>query len=103
MAQTADGVPRYVPNALVDRIVGLTAVGAICASLVDRDPTGRGPRVDIPMFETMAGFVVGDHMGGLPYEPPLANGRYARHLSPGPRAHKTSAGLYVLEGCKSQT
>ena len=33
MAQTSDGVPRYVPNALVDRIVGLTAVGAICASL----------------------------------------------------------------------
>ena len=27
MAQTGDGVPRYVPNALVDRIVGLTAVG----------------------------------------------------------------------------
>src|SRR5437868_14992666 len=31
MAQTSDGVPRYVPNALVDRIVGLTAAGAICA------------------------------------------------------------------------
>src|SRR5262245_29941374 len=47
MAQTGDGVPRYVPNALVDRIVGLTAVGAICASLVHRDRTGRGQRVDI--------------------------------------------------------
>ena len=38
MAQTGDGVPRYVPNALVDRIVGLTAVGAICASLVRSRP-----------------------------------------------------------------
>ena len=57
MAQTsADGVPRYVPNALVDRIVGLTAVGAICASLVHRDRTGQGQRVDIPMFETMDRF-----------------------------------------------
>src|SRR5664279_4897093 len=44
MAQTSDGVPRYVPNALVDRIVGLTAVGAICASLVHRDRTGPGQR-----------------------------------------------------------
>ena len=43
MAQTSDGVPRYVPNALVDRIVGLTAVGAICASLVHRDKTGQRP------------------------------------------------------------
>jgi crotonobetainyl-CoA:carnitine CoA-transferase CaiB-like acyl-CoA transferase len=69
MAKTGDGVPRYVPNALVDRIVGLTAVGAICASLVHRDRTGRGQRLDIPMFETMAGFVMGDHMGGLTYDP----------------------------------
>jgi crotonobetainyl-CoA:carnitine CoA-transferase CaiB-like acyl-CoA transferase len=55
MAQMSDGLPRYVPNALVDRIVGLTAVGAICASLLHRDKTGRGQRVDISMFETMAG------------------------------------------------
>src|SRR4051812_9340086 len=88
MAQTGDGVPRYVPNALVDRIVGLTAVGAICASLVHRDRTGRGQRVDIPMFETMAGFVMGDHMGGLTYEPPLDKGGYARHLSRHRRAPK---------------
>ena len=92
MAQTGDGVPRYVPNALVDRIVGLTAVGAICASLVHRDRTGRGQRVDIPMFETMAGFVMGDHMGGLTYEPPLDKGGYARHLSRDRRPYKTSDG-----------
>lgn len=96
MAQTADGVPRYVPNALVDRIVGLTAVGAICASLVDRQRTGRGQRVDIPMFETMAGFVMGDHMGGLTYEPPLDKGGYARHLSPDRRPYKTSDGYICV-------
>jgi hypothetical protein len=81
-ARVGDGTPRYVPNALVDRIVGLTAVGAICASLVHRDRTGRGQRLDIPMFETMASFVMGDHLGGLTYEPPLDRGGYARHLSP---------------------
>src|SRR5258708_27050187 len=82
MAQTSDGVPRYVANALVDRIVGLTAVGAICASLVHRDRTGRGQRVGIPMFETMAGFVMGDHMGGLTYDPPLDKGGLAPPLAP---------------------
>jgi crotonobetainyl-CoA:carnitine CoA-transferase CaiB-like acyl-CoA transferase len=96
MAQTNDGVPRYVPNALVDRIVGLTAVGAICASLVHRDRTGRGQRVDIPMFETMAGFVMGDHMGGLTYEPPLDRGGYARHLSRDRRPYKTSDGYICV-------
>jgi crotonobetainyl-CoA:carnitine CoA-transferase CaiB-like acyl-CoA transferase len=96
MAQTSDGVPRYVPNALVDRIVGLTAVGAICASLVHRDRTGQGQRVDIPMFETMASFVMGDHMGGLTYEPPLDKGGYARHLSPDRRPYKTSDGYICV-------
>jgi crotonobetainyl-CoA:carnitine CoA-transferase CaiB-like acyl-CoA transferase len=97
MAQTsADGVPRYVPNALVDRIVGLTAVGAICASLVHRDRTGQGQRVDIPMFETMASFVMGDHMGGLTYDPPLDKGGYARHLSRDRRPYRTSDGYICV-------
>jgi crotonobetainyl-CoA:carnitine CoA-transferase CaiB-like acyl-CoA transferase len=92
IARTGDGTPRYVPNALVDRIVGLTAVGAICASLVHRDRTGCGQRLDIPMFETMASFVMGDHMGGLTYEPPLDKGGYPRHLSRDRRPYKTSDG-----------
>jgi crotonobetainyl-CoA:carnitine CoA-transferase CaiB-like acyl-CoA transferase len=96
MAQTSDGVPRYVPNALVDRIVGLTAVGAICAGLVHRDRTGRGQRLDIPMFETMASFVMGDHMGGLTYEPPLDKGGYARHLSRDRRPYQTSDGYICV-------
>jgi crotonobetainyl-CoA:carnitine CoA-transferase CaiB-like acyl-CoA transferase len=96
MAQTSDGTPRYVPNALVDRIVGLTAVGAICASLVHRDRLGRGQRLDIPMFETMTSFVMGDHMGGLTYDPPLDKGGYARHLSRDRRPYKTSDGYICV-------
>jgi crotonobetainyl-CoA:carnitine CoA-transferase CaiB-like acyl-CoA transferase len=96
MAVGGDDTPRYVPNALVDRIVGLTAVGAICASLVHRDRTGKGQRLDIPMFETMTSFVMGDHMGGLTYEPPLDKGGYARHLSRDRRPYKTADGYLCV-------
>src|ERR1700681_5040355 len=96
MAQTSDGVPRYVPNALVDRIVGLAAVGAICAGRVHRDHTGGGQRVDIPMSETMAAFVMGAHMGALTYQPPLDKGSYARHLSRDRRPYKTSDGYVCV-------
>ena len=89
MARGGDDTPRYVPNAVVDRVVGLTAVGAICASLVHRERTGQGQRVDIPMFETMAGFVLGDHMGGLTFEPPLDAGGYPRQMSRDRRPYKT--------------
>jgi len=92
MGRAGDGIPRYVPTALADRVVGLSAVGAILASLLHRKRSGRGQRVDIPMFETMVGFVLGDHLGGLTYEPPLDQGGYARHMSPDRRPYKTSDG-----------
>lgn len=89
MARAGDDTPRYVPNAIADRVVGLTAVGAILASIVHRDRTGKGQRVDIPMFETMAAFVLGDHMGGLTFEPPLDQGGYARQMSRERRPYRT--------------
>jgi formyl-CoA transferase len=93
LARAGDGTPRYVPTALADRVVGLSAVGIILASLLHRDRTGRGQRVDIPMFETMVGFVMGDHLGGLTFEPPLDQGGYARHMSPDRRPYRTGDGF----------
>jgi crotonobetainyl-CoA:carnitine CoA-transferase CaiB-like acyl-CoA transferase len=93
LARSGDGTPRYVPTALADRVVGLSAVGIILASLLHRDRTGRGQRVDIPMFETMVGFVMGDHLGGLTFEPPLDQGGYARHMSPDRRPYRTGDGF----------
>lgn len=92
IARSGDGTPRYVPTAMADRIVGLTAVGGILASLLARERTGRGQRLDVPMFETMVGFVLGDHLGGLTYDPPLDGGGYARQLSPERRPYRTRDG-----------
>ena len=89
IARASDGTPRFVPTAVADRIVGITAVGGILASLIARGRTGRGQRVDIPMFETMVGFVLGDHLGGLTYEPPLDGCGYARQLSPYRRPYRS--------------
>ncbi|MGY6634569.1 MAG: CaiB/BaiF CoA transferase family protein [Alkalilacustris sp.] len=85
------GAPRYVPSAIADRIVGLMAVGAILAALVARGD-GPGQRVDIPMFETMVSFVMGDHMGGLTYDPPLDGGGYVRQLARDRRPYRTADG-----------
>lgn len=92
IAHASGGIPRYVPTAMADRIVGLTGVGAILASLHARNRTGQGDRVDIPMFETMVSFVLGDHMGGLTFDPPLDGGGYARQLSPERRPYQTRDG-----------
>ena len=86
------GEPRYVPLAMADRITGLAAVGAVNAALLHRERTGEGQRVEVPMFETVAGFVLGDHLGGRAFDPPLDAGGYARLLSPGRRPYRTRDG-----------
>jgi len=77
---------------MADRVVGLMAVNAILGGLMHQSRTGVGQRIDVPMFESMADFVLIDHLGGLTYDPPLDHGGYARLLSRYRRPYKTSDG-----------
>jgi crotonobetainyl-CoA:carnitine CoA-transferase CaiB-like acyl-CoA transferase len=86
------GEPRFSPATIADRIVGLNATHAILAALLHRDRTGEGQAVEIPMFETMAQFVLGDHMAGRSFEPPTGPPGYARLLSPDRRPYQTRDG-----------
>ncbi|WP_373356582.1 CaiB/BaiF CoA transferase family protein [Pseudoroseicyclus sp. CXY001] len=81
IAEASGGEPRYVPVNIADRMVGLYAGNAILAGLLHRAKTGEGQRIDVPMFETMASLVLGDHLGGLSFEPPLDGGGYARLMT----------------------
>jgi crotonobetainyl-CoA:carnitine CoA-transferase CaiB-like acyl-CoA transferase len=92
IAMAGDGTPRYVPITMADRVVGLKAVNAILGGLMHQSRTGIGQRIDVPMFEEMAEFVLIDHLGGLTYDPPLDHGGYSRLLSRHRRPYKTSDG-----------
>ena len=85
-----DGAPRYAPVNVCDRTVGLYLANAITAGLYHRERTGEGQFVEVPMFETMAQFVLADHMGGEAFEPPVGPMSYGRLLSTtrGPYATK---------------
>ncbi|MDT0496386.1 CoA transferase [Algiphilus sp. W345] len=84
--------PRYVPITLCDRTVALSAVGAILAALYHRQRSGEGQAIDVPMFETMAGLVMGDHLGGRSFVPPLGATGYARLLAHARRPYQTADG-----------
>jgi crotonobetainyl-CoA:carnitine CoA-transferase CaiB-like acyl-CoA transferase len=60
--------------------------------LLHRDRTDEGQSIEIPMFETMAQFVLGDHMGGRSFEPAIGPPGYSRLQSPDRRPYKTSDG-----------
>lgn len=92
IAQVGDGVPRYIPLAIVDRVVGQAAATATLAAMIHRMKTGRGQHVEIPMFETMVPYVLSEHMAGLSYDPPLGPPGYPRLLSPSRRAYATLDG-----------
>ena len=84
--------PRYVPATLADRSVGLHIVNAICAALYYREKSGKGQRVDVPMFESLLQTVMGEHMGGYTYLPQQGAPGYARMLAKERRPYETKDG-----------
>jgi crotonobetainyl-CoA:carnitine CoA-transferase CaiB-like acyl-CoA transferase len=70
--------PRYAPINLADRLTGLHCVYAVTTALFHRERSGEGQAVEVPMFESMAHFVLGDHLAGLSWEPPIGPTGYAR-------------------------
>jgi crotonobetainyl-CoA:carnitine CoA-transferase CaiB-like acyl-CoA transferase len=72
MLQTVvTGEPRYMPAIFADKVTAVHAALAVSAALVHRERTGEGQQVSVPMFETMAGFNVAEHLWGHAFEPPL--------------------------------
>ncbi len=91
-AMSSGDIPRYLPITIADRSVGLYAFGVIAAALYGRERSGRGQRVDIPMFETMVPQVLGDHLYGQTFVPAQGDFGYPRLLSPQRRPYATRDG-----------
>ena len=85
--------PRYVPSNLVDRTVGFYCATAISAALVHRERTGEGQAVEVPMLEVFSQLLLGDHLGGLGYEPPTGPPHYDRLMTPHRRPFETKDGF----------
>lgn len=77
-----DGVARYTPLLICDHVVGEIAAGAILAALFERQATGRGRSIEIPMFETMAAFVLQEHLAQGSFDPPVGPAGDQRLLNP---------------------
>ncbi len=92
VGEASGGEPRYLPITIADRSVGLYAFGVISAALYARERTGVGQSIEIPMFETMIPYILGDHLYGHTFDPPKAGFSYPRLMSPNRRPYKTKDG-----------
>jgi len=88
--------PRFVPSTICDRITGLNAVNAITTALFYRERTGKGQAVEVPMFESLAQFVLGDHMGGETFDPPVGAMGNPRLLAKFRNPYETKDGYLCL-------
>src|SRR5262245_6665986 len=81
--EAGGAAPRYLPSIVADRATALHVVNAVCAALYRREKTGVGQRIDVPMFESLLQFVLGEHLAGETYVPPEGALGYGRMLAKG--------------------
>lgn len=95
--QGANGdAPTYINTILADKVAGLTLAYAIPMALYEREKSGWGQALEVPMFETMVAFSLVEHMGGHTFDPPRGGAGYARVLSPHRKPYRTSDGFIAL-------
>jgi crotonobetainyl-CoA:carnitine CoA-transferase CaiB-like acyl-CoA transferase len=92
-ARQTGEAPMYVPTLIADRVTGITAAHAILAALYKRRQSGLGETLRISMFETMAAFVLADHLGGASFEPAAGPMGYSRLLTRYRRPYRTKDGF----------
>ena len=76
-----DQPPRYVNSVVADKVVGLYASNAIAMALFERERSGLGQAIEVPMFESMVAFLALEHLAGETFIPSQGEVGYARLLN----------------------
>ena len=90
------GEPRYVPTIVADKSSSMTVLAAVLAALYHQARTGEGQEVEVPMFESMAAWVMVEHLYGETFRPALDTIGYKRILNPNRRPFKTKDGYLAI-------
>jgi crotonobetainyl-CoA:carnitine CoA-transferase CaiB-like acyl-CoA transferase len=91
--QGGSGEPSYVRTQVVDKTVGVMALAAILAALHERSVSGHGQAVEVPMFESMATFLLMEQQGQRVYEGRTGGTGYARTASPYRKPYRSADGM----------
>lgn len=88
--------PDYLPSLIADKTTGLAVANAVLGALFHRERHGEGQYVEVPMLETMAAFVLTEHMGGMTFPGSATRAGYARLLEGGRKPVRTQDGWISL-------
>ncbi len=87
-----NGEPGFVGTIMADKVSGLHVLYATLAALFHRERTGEGQEVEVPMFESMASFMLVEHANGAIFDPPTGPAHYPRVVSRNRKPYKTKDG-----------
>ncbi|PLC51527.1 CoA transferase [Pollutimonas subterranea] len=88
--------PQYVKTIMVDKIVGLTAAYVIPMALYERERSGLGQAIEVPMFETMVSFLAVEHLAGKTFVSDGGPSGYPRVMSGHRKPYGTKDGHIAL-------
>jgi len=92
----ATGEARYFPSVMSDKLCGVYLASAISMALYERERSGRGQVVEVPMLETMLSFNLVEHLWTGAFGPDEGRLGYVRALSPHRRPYATRDGFICL-------
>jgi crotonobetainyl-CoA:carnitine CoA-transferase CaiB-like acyl-CoA transferase len=87
-----DGVPKYAPTIIADKTVGLTLAYAVLSALIHKLRSGEGQSVEVPMFETMAQYLLVEHLFMHCFAPEQQKPGYNRMMAPGRKPYRSKDG-----------
>ena len=88
----ADGEPQFVRTVVCDKVVGLHLALAIAAGVVKQLREGKGCAIEVPMLESMAAFLLSEHLAGHTLVPAEGELGYERLMSVNRKPFKTLNG-----------
>lgn len=93
-----DGDPRarYFPSLVADKVAGLNGANATLAAIIHKMRTGRGQRVEVPMFEAFTNFMLIEHLAGKTFDPPNGPATYFRQVDPDRQPFPTADGYISI-------
>ena len=91
-----DGEPRFVPSVVADKTTSQAFTIAILAALVERERSGVGQDIEVPMFETLVANVMVEHLFGETFLPAVGTAGYKRILNSERRPYRTKDGFFAL-------
>lgn len=87
--------PAYAPSVMADKISALHIVYGLLAALFNKERTGDGSVIEVPMFEALVSFLMNEHLDAATFDDNGTAG-YNRLLNPNRRPFKTSDGWLAV-------